>query len=90
MSDLSRASQRVIARQEASAGDALLPFAGFDLDVSELQGFVNNNVGAAALAIASGKAWETCLRDLLCNGLLVGLMVGQVRDESQLSEGARQ
>lgn len=90
MNDLREAARRVKVRQQSSNGDALLPFAGFDLDYAQLQDTVGGNVEAAAIAIAEGHNFGTVLRDLFCNGLLCGLMVGQVREARDIASGVKE
>lgn len=65
----------------------MLLFSGFDFDLDELFDYINDAAHAFALALSTGDMpVEEAFRGLVADGLLTGLMIGEVRKIRELEE----
>jgi hypothetical protein len=88
VSDLREAINRAAARAKAADAsladvDLGLLFVGFDGDAAEVSDLIERHAQAMATKITGGLPWGSCLRGLYAQGLLAGLLVGQIRSERE-------
>jgi hypothetical protein len=89
VSDLKTAVELAVNRAQAQMNSDLvdlgLLFVGFDLDYAEVTNLIESYAALMALKLAAGEPWDACLRGLYAQGLLTGLLVGQLREEAKVA-----
>jgi hypothetical protein len=89
VSDLKTAVELAVNRAQAQMNaDSVNPgllFVGFDLDYTEVTNVIEAHTALMALKLAAGEPWDACLRGLYAQGLLTGLLVGQLREEAKVA-----
>lgn len=90
MSELERACQMAVHRASAAAEngeldfvDLGLMFVGFDVKADDATDMIERHAHAMAQKIAEGQPWAACLMGLYAQGLLAGMLYGQLREERE-------
>jgi hypothetical protein len=52
---------------------------------TEVTNLIEAHAALMALKLAAGEPWDACLRGLYAQGLLTGLLVGQLREEAKVA-----
>lgn len=86
MSDLREAMVRTHSRMEAAANNPMFAFAGFDIQLAELEDAIDRLTAATVHKMHHEGGVALALRDLAGGALLVGLSVGQIREERAAHE----
>lgn len=67
-----------------------LLLSGFDLHPSLIAELVEDQAVSAAVRLEAGATAEAVARGMFTSGLLIGLMVGQVREAREIAAGVKE